>query len=378
MEIKEWRSLAVQSVSLFLVVLLCCFTFAGNMQQEPLETVMAEEKKDSLEEDTGAELEEDIEMVANATKTQVESRSDTYIRIPKNEWIKDAEVVLRNIYMESKIELEFRGVASESITKDSILRIHGFEVEKGPVQKKEALLKKLVINDEKKVSAQDNVIRVDMLTKTLYEPMLLEAEDAYYVSLAEPKDIYDDIIVIDAGHGGMDEGTSSQDGIHVEKDYTLLVTKKLKKLLEQENVKVYYTRLQDVGVSKADRTKLANRLQADVFVSIHCNASSVGDTTAYGMETLYSKRKLAANQISNKRLAQIILNSMADVTGFRNRGIIQREQLYLLHHADVPTTIVEIGYMSNKNDLKYITKENGQLKIAEGIRDGIMKVLKEQ
>lgn len=378
MEIKEWRSLAVQSVSLFLVVLLCCFTFAGNMQQEPLETVMAEEEKDSLEEDTGAELEEDIEMVENATKTQVESRSDTYIRIPKNEWIKDAEVVLRNIYMESKIELEFRGVASESITKDSILRIHGFEVEKGPVQKKEALLKKLVINDEKKVSAQDNVIRVDMLTKTLYEPMLLEAEDAYYVSLAEPKDIYDDIIVIDAGHGGMDEGTSSQDGIHVEKDYTLLVTKKLKKLLEQENVKVYYTRLQDVGVSKADRTKLANRLQADVFVSIHCNASSVGDTTAYGMETLYSKRKLAANQISNKRLAQIILNSMADVTGFRNRGIIQREQLYLLHHADVPTTIVEIGYMSNKNDLKYITKENGQLKIAEGIRDGIMKVLKEQ
>lgn len=377
MEIKEWRSLAIQSVSLFLVVMICCVSFAGRIQQKPLETVMAEEKKEQFEEDTEVEQEE-VEKVENATKAQVESRSDAYIRIPKTELIADAEIVIRNEYMGTKIEIAFHGVPTGSVTKDSILRIHGFEVDKGPARKKETLIKKLVINDDKKTLASENVIRVDMLTKKLYEPTLFEADDAYYISLVEPKEAFDKIVVIDAGHGGMDEGTSSQDGRHVEKDYTLLVVKKLKKLLDQENIKVYYTRLEDIGVSKTDRTKLANRLRADLFVSIHCNASSVGDTTAYGLETLYSKRKLDKSQISNKRLAQIILNTMADVTGFRNRGIIQREQLYLLHHADVPTTIVEIGYMSNKNDLKYITKESGQQKIAQGIYEGIMKALDEK
>lgn len=380
MEIKEWRSLAVQSISLFLVVLVCCISFADRMQVTPGDTVKAvvRKKEQQIEKEVEVSQKEEIQKVENATKNQVEERSDTYIRVPKTENTKFAKVTIFNEYMESKIRMTFQGVASGSVTKDSVIRVHGFEVKKGPAAKKEFILKKLVINDQKDEQTEKNVISVEMMTKRLYEPVLFEAEDAFYISLAEPKDIFDKIIVIDAGHGGMDEGTSSRNGLYMEKEYTLLVTNQLQKLLEEEDIKVYYTRLEDKEVSKKARVKLANSLQADLLISVHCNASSVGDTTAHGVETLYSNRKTNQKLMTNKRLAQIMLKQFENATGLRNRGTILREELYILNHAEVPTTIVEIGYMSNQEDLKFIRRESGQQKIALGIRDGILQALDEE
>ena len=73
-----------------------------------------------------------------------------------------------------------------------------------------------------------------------------------------------------------------------------------------------------------------------------------------------------------------MLEELSQATGLRKRGVIRREQLYLLHHAKVPTTIVEIGYMSNKDDLNFMKKEEGQKKIAQGICDGIARALEEK
>lgn len=381
MEIKEWRSLAVQSISLLLAVIVCCISFEERIQVKPGNTVMAVEKKKVQEVNNEEEVgrKEEIQKVENATKNQVEDRSDTYIRISKTDNIRLAKVTIFNEYMESKIRMTFRGAASGSLTKDSIIRVHGFEVKKGPAAKREFILKKLVINDQKQEQAEKNNINVEMMTKRLYEPVLFEAADAYYISLAEPKDIFDKIIIVDAGHGGMDEGTSSQNGLHTEKEYTLLVAKRLQKLLEkEEGIKVYYSRLEDKEITKKKRVEFANRLQADLLVSIHCNASSVGDTTAHGIETLYSDRKTNQKLMTNKRFAQIMLQKVINITERRNRGTILRKDLYLLNHIEMPSVIVEIGYMSNQEDLKFIRKEIGQQKIALGIRDGILQALEEE
>lgn len=186
------------------------------------------------------------------------------------------------------------------------------------------------------------------------------------------------IVVIDAGHGGMDEGTSSKNGKYLEKDYTLLIVNRVRELLEESHIEVYYTRTDDRNVSKKRRTDLANRKKADLFISIHCNASSDGDTTANGLEALYSKRVPKKGTLKNKELAKVMLGELSSATGLRKRGVIQREQLYLLHHAKVPTTIVEIGYMSNRDDLNFMKKEEGQQKIAQGICDGIVRALEEK
>ena len=186
------------------------------------------------------------------------------------------------------------------------------------------------------------------------------------------------VVVLDAGHGGMDEGTSSKNGKYLEKDYTLLIVNRVKELLEESNIKVYYTRTDDRNVSKKKRTDLADRKKADLFISIHCNASSDGDTTANGLAALYSMRTPKTGSIKNKELAKVMLEELSQATGLRKRGVIRREQLYLLHHAKVPTTIVEIGYMSNKDDLNFMKKEEGQKKIAQGICDGIARALEEK
>lgn len=186
------------------------------------------------------------------------------------------------------------------------------------------------------------------------------------------------VIVIDAGHGGLDEGTMSVDHTFSEKDVSLQVVLYLKELLDQSGFKVYYTRLEDKEVSKAERVRMANRLHADLFVSVHCNASEPGDTTAYGMEALYTRRKKAqSDKLSSRKLAGEILKQASIYTGRRRRGIIRRENLYLMSHSKVPVTIIEIGYMTNSSDLKYLIQEKGQRRIAEGIYLGIRQSLEQ-
>ena len=134
--------------------------------------------------------------------------------------------------------------------------------------------------------------------------------------------------------------------------------------------------LQNEGadVTKACRVQLANTAGANLFVSIHCNTSDAWDTSANGLECLYAtnKKALAAK---NKKLAKTILHSLTKTTRLKKRGVIKRNGLYILRKAKIPSTIVEVGYLSNKKDLKTIIKESGQNAIAQGISDGIIQAL---
>lgn len=182
------------------------------------------------------------------------------------------------------------------------------------------------------------------------------------------------VIVLDAGHGGIDEGASSANRKVQEKKYTLLLARKVKYLLEQKGIIVCMTRTQDADVTKACRVQLANTAGANLFVSIHCNTSDAWDTSANGLECLYAtnKKALAAK---NKKLAKTILHSLTKTTRLKKRGVIKRNGLYILRKAKIPSTIVEVGYLSNKKDLKTIIKESGQNAIAQGISDGIIQAL---
>lgn len=186
----------------------------------------------------------------------------------------------------------------------------------------------------------------------------------------EPRRQY--VVVIDAGHGGDDEGTGSTDWKYREKDYALKVADCLKEILDGTDIKAYYTRIDDREVSKEDRVRLAKKVGADALISIHCNASDPDETTAKGVETLYSSRKAAAkNGLSSKELARNMLESVCETTGRQKRKVIRRDRLYLMHHADMPVTIVEIGFMTNRSDMEYMKSEENQKAIAQGIYRGI-------
>lgn len=136
--------------------------------------------------------------------------------------------------------------------------------------------------------------------------MLSESTRTRAQKLSDPKQ--DDaskksqyVIVLDAGHGGKDEGAVSDDGKLEEKEYNLAVVKEIARLLEQSGVKVYCTRTTDRTVSKKARVRLANKRQADMLVSVHCT-HRMQKAFVRGIEVLYSKRDNGAGY-TNKQLA---------------------------------------------------------------------------
>lgn len=369
MELREWRRLAIQSVTLFVMVILTSVCFR-NVFSPTEQKVLAANIPEAVKEPKTEQSQ-----VATSVKQKVEQRAGTYIQIKKNS-TQGASSEIKNDAMNYAVSVTFEGITDKDISLKDVFRVNHQVARCGAVSQKETLVKKIKITNEK-MSSGKKAVTMRFVLKDVYEPAFYEDEQAYYISLAKPQELYDHIVVIDAGHGGVDEGTCSVDGKYHEKVYTLRISSQIESVLARQGVKVYMTRSKDEWVGKDSRTNFANKVDADLFVSIHCNASSVGDTTAYGIETLYSNRKVQKGDVSNKQLAKIILEEMIKITGQRNRGVIRREQLYLLHHAKVPTTIVEVGYMTNKKDLKLICSERGQEQLAEGICNGIRKALEE-
>jgi len=208
-------------------------------------------------------------------------------------------------------------------------------------------------------------------------------------------------VVIDAGHGGHDPGAVSANKVK-EKDITLKVALKLGKLIESNNsgVKVVYTRKTDVFVELHKRAAIANNNKADLFISIHCNSSKKSEP--FGVETwVMGLHKSAANlEVAKKENGSILMekdhaakydgfnpnsaeayiifslfqnmylnNSLSFANAIQNRfknnlklfdrGVKQAGFL-VLYKTSMPSVLVEIGFLSNKKDEKYLAGAQGQ------------------
>lgn len=414
------KEIALKSISFCAVVLFIClanttmksasnYSMAITTTASPLVTEKVQDDKTSSKEPSAIEAPQvsasrniritpapDSIMVSEVNKkSDVEVISRTYIRIPKV--VTASAVNLSSDYRTSGFTIEFKGMVQDhQIDANMFERVNGYKVFNGKADTKKDsgdLIDKLCISDAKE---DDGTYTTDVsfTTTKYYEGEFYETDEAYYVSLIRPNDKYENVVVIDAGHGGMDEGTSVNvgkspsncavattlmtgsvdDGRYLEKRYTLNVVKKLKKLLDESDIKAYYTRLDDSTVAMSERTELVNKTGADLFVSVHCNASEFGDTTASGSEALYSKKSYKGD-ITGKKLAYNLLNITDGFTKIQKRDIIQRDNLYVLHHSKVPAAIYEIGYMTNSSDLKYMINEKNQESIAKGLFNSIKKSL---
>ena len=181
-------------------------------------------------------------------------------------------------------------------------------------------------------------------------------------------------IAIDPGHGGSDSGAIGPTGV-MEKNVTMRVSRELKRLLEAEGATVVLTRTTDTEVSDKGanataveeleaRCEIANRANADIFLSIHADAFTnreVKGTTAY----YYTK----ASEKS-KRLADCVRLALLDAIGTLDRGT-QTCNFYVVKHTDMPATLVEISFISNADEERMMNSEEGVKNIARGIADGI-------
>lgn len=192
------------------------------------------------------------------------------------------------------------------------------------------------------------------------------------VRMVPVRERYDKIVVLDAGHGGEDTGFS-QDGM-AEKDLTLSVVRKTGELFEQAGVQVYYTRTADEPVAQEMRAALANKLRADMLISIH--VAQEEDSSRYGIRTKYNDTFFIPD-FSSADLSYILLEKVAASTNEKALGIEADTQEAVVRQAEVPVALLEIGYLSNAQERKLLEKEDYIERIAQGIFDALMQSYEE-
>ena len=176
-------------------------------------------------------------------------------------------------------------------------------------------------------------------------------------------------VIIDAGHGGEDPGAIGDRGAY-EKDINLNIALKLQQFIEQSGGIVLMSRVDDAKMegSKSNDMKLRKKLReenaGDIFVSIHLN--SYPSESCKGAQTFY------ANDENSKLLAEKIQKNMVNILDESNTRIAKKlTSVYLLKNVNIPSVIVECGFLSNSEEEKLLLDEKYQSKIAMAIFMGI-------
>ncbi len=193
------------------------------------------------------------------------------------------------------------------------------------------------------------------------------------------------IVVLDAGHGGRDDGARGN-GL-VEKELTLDVVNRTEKLLKQFGFQTVLTRPDDAYVALAERAAIANRIDNSIFVSVHFNHAHSGS----GIETFYASQKVPPETAwtwvgffnkpkpvtgdNGETLAGFIQASMVTRTEATNRGIRGRP-LYVVRHTRSPAALVECGFISNAFEARLIANTEYRDRLAKALAEGIMSYTK--
>lgn len=217
---------------------------------------------------------------------------------------------------------------------------------------------------------------LELSMEHVYELSLDWQEQYLYIDFIEPRDMYDKIVVIDAGHGAKMPG-AIVNGVQ-EKDIDLAIVKQLKRLFDEasdERIGVYYTRLDDTDPAFEDRSGLANDMGANLFVSIHSN-SFASSGSVHGTAVLYDEEKKSSGN-SSKRLADILLKKTTRALGSKNMGLVAGHNIYVIRSNEAPAALIEVGFMTNPKELANLTDKTYQKKCARAIYEGILQALEE-
>lgn len=176
-------------------------------------------------------------------------------------------------------------------------------------------------------------------------------------------------IVVDIGHGGKDNGTTNKgfaERVVYEKDVNLEIGLKLiKELSKEDDIKVITTRTDDTFVELADRVEVSNKNNADIFISVHCNATADGDNRVRGLETYYYN-----SSDSSVELANSVHKNILEANSKKDRGV-KKGDYQVLRDSKIPAILIECGFLTNPLELEQLTDEMYQDIMVNAIVKGI-------
>jgi len=174
------------------------------------------------------------------------------------------------------------------------------------------------------------------------------------------------LVAIDAGHGGSNSGATGTSSNVNEKDYTLMIAHQVEKYFKRKKVKVFMTREEDKDLSMIDRTLMLRQQDPDLLISIHLNSS--GNENIQGVSTYY-------RYIGFRPLTEKVLNRMLQL-GLNNFGNIGSFNFALSGPTEYPNCLVEVAFLSNKEDEEKILDPSFHKAVAKKIYKGIKDWLK--
>ncbi len=171
------------------------------------------------------------------------------------------------------------------------------------------------------------------------------------------------VILVDPGHGGRDPGAIGN-GIQ-EKNVVLPISLFVGQSLQSMGYTVYYSRTNDVEVDLAPRVSLAERVNADVFVSIHANSLASRSSNVNGVETFYARGSSMGRELATYVQSQIIADTRANDRGPKAAGF------YVIARTSMPAILVETGFVTNPTEAANLNNPNYQKVMANAIAKGI-------
>lgn len=172
-------------------------------------------------------------------------------------------------------------------------------------------------------------------------------------------------VYLDPGHGGSDEGCA-REGVR-EKDLNLAIALLVRDQLEEQGYQVIMSRETDTYIAKETRVAQANRSGADIYISIHQNATEEG-AGVNGMEVWYTED---SDRSDSKRLAQLIRQQTLRSTGAEERELRSDADFYVTGNTSMPACLIETGFLSNTAEREKLGLAEYQQQIADGIAQGV-------
>lgn len=312
-------------------------------------------------EPSGTEVKTEPTAIEDRNHIQIDrsSQNTNYFCIPMPSDVKAEEVVIENHYMDRELWVTIQPKEMEG--KEPFYEENGvygnctevltghFEVEKHRI-----------------------CLRFELTD--VFEYHSIFENNTLYVEFMTPKEAYDKIIVIDAAYGMEDRGVTV-DGVNA-KDVTLEIAKALKAKLDETDVKVYYTRMDDSNPDIESRVGLATDTKADMLIRIE--VSSAESSKQYGTEAVYNSRFFIPG-FGSVELADILEREVVTAISGKANGLLEASETdEVINRATVPAATIKVGYLTNGQEFILLQREDYIQRIAEGIYQSVMKAYEEQ
>lgn len=268
-----------------------------------------------------------------------------------------------------QLSISISGDFSESITPDSVYRINMDKAYNGANCDSESdFVKGMFMTTSE--DGGETVIQIEL--KDYYCAEEHNRNGYCFITLRRPKDVYDKVVVLDAGHGGKDPGALACDKRTWEDELNLSILLKVKEMIDENpDIVAFCTRTGDTYPTLDDRVNLSNGVNADMFISVHCNSSE--NTNKYGTEVLCNISQGKDDALNSASLSKILAGNVSDELETQNRGLCPVEDIRIIRLSEAPAALVEIGYLSNKSDFDLISSEEGIEKAAKAIYNSILE-----